>query len=257
LPRKGSQRFAVFCCFFSKKKTSALLQISPWANSAGMNMLAPPRTKLTIEVILDLVCPWCFLGTKRLLRTLRQRPGVLFELQWRPFLLNPDMPRAGIARGDYLVRKFGSADRAERLHGTVAALGRAEGITFQFDRIAQAPSSVNAHRLVALASRYGVARELVEALFSAHFCEGEDIGDARCLLRIAHDAGLPLAPTRALLASDEGADQVHAENLHAHRMCVNGVPCFILAQRHAIAGAQEAEVFERLIDVALNEASEL
>jgi len=222
-----------------------------------MNMLAPPRTKLSIDVILDLVCPWCFLGTKRLLRTLRQRPGVMFDLHWRPFLLNPDMPRVGIPRTDYLLRKFGSADRADRLHGTIVALGRAEGIEFRFDRIAQAPSSVNAHRLVALASRYGLAQDLVESLFSAHFCDGEDIGDARCLVRLADEAGLPLMAVRALLAGDEGVDNVHAENLHAHRMGVNGVPCFILAQRHAIAGAQEAEVFERLIDVALNEAAEL
>ena len=218
-----------------------------------MNMLAPPRARLSIEVILDLVCPWCYLGVARLLRTLHRRPGVAFDLQWHPFLLDPDMPRAGVARGDYLVRKFGSTDRAERLHGTISALGRLEGIEFRFDRIAQTPSSVNAHRLVALAARYDLAGAVVQALFAAHFCAGADIGNFQVLLRIASEAGLPLGAARTMQAGDAGADDVHLENLRAHRMGINGVPCFILAERHAIAGAQDTEVFERLIDVALSE----
>jgi len=216
-------------------------------------MLAPPRARLTIEVIIDLVCPWCYLGVARLLRTLRQRPGVAFDIRWRPFLLNPDMPRTGIPRGDYLARKFGSAERADRLHGTIMALGREEGIEFRFHRIVQAPSSLNAHRLIALAARHGVAQRVVQVLFAAHFSDGLNIGEAQCLLRIASDAGLPAIAVRAMLATEEGAEQVRAENLDAHRSGVNGVPCFILGQRHAIAGAQEAEVFERLIDVALTE----
>jgi predicted DsbA family dithiol-disulfide isomerase len=186
-----------------------------------------------------------------LLRSLRARPELLVELHWRPFLLNPDIPRAGIPRGDHLSRKFGGSERAERLHGTIAVLGRAEGIEFHFDRIIHAPSSVNGHRLVALAVLHGLGLQMVEALFAAHFCEGLDIGDIDFLVRIATSVGLKPAMVRALLAGDEGSDLVHGENMSAHRIGVNGVPCFILGQRHAIAGAQEIEVFDRMIDVAL------
>jgi predicted DsbA family dithiol-disulfide isomerase len=218
-----------------------------------MNMLSPPRARVTVEIVLDLVCPWCFLGIRRLMRSLRSRPEVAFDISWHPFLLNPDMPHQGMGRGDYLLRKFGPGDRADKLQHTLEALGRAEGIDFRFDLITRAPSSIDAHRLVSLAGRYGLAHAAVDALFAAHFCLGQDIGDTLTLMRLAADLGIPGAPVRALLANDEGADQIHAENLRAHRMGVNGVPCFVLNGRHAIAGAQEANVFERLIDVALAE----
>ena len=128
----------------------------------------------------DLVCPWCFLGVRRLFRTLRRRPDLLFDLSWRPFLLNPDMPRAGMARADYVVRKFGGEDRARRLYSSIAGIGRTEGVLFRFDRIRRTPSSVDAHRLVRWSSGYGRASEMVEALFSAHFTDGHDIGDLPC-----------------------------------------------------------------------------
>ena len=104
-----------------------------------MNVLAPPKARLSLEVVIDLVCPWCFLGTRRLRRTLRRRPDLLVEIAWRPFLLNPDMPRGGMSRNDYVVRKFGGEDRARRLYASIAELGRAEGLAFRFDRIRRTP----------------------------------------------------------------------------------------------------------------------
>ncbi len=221
-----------------------------------MNILAPPKARLSIEVVHDLVCPWCFLGTRRLLRTLRRRPDLLVELTWRPFLLNPDMPRAGLAHADYVVRKFGGEDRARRLYATIAEIGRYDGVLFRFERIRRIPSSVDAHRLVRFASRYRRADAVVEALFSAHFTDGLDIGDAAVLTMIAQASGLEAGPVRRYLASEMDTDSVHAENLRAHRLGINGVPCFVVADRHAIAGAQEPEVIERLLDVAAVEAAE-
>ena len=221
-----------------------------------MNILARPRARLGIEVVHDLVCPWCYLGLRRLMRTLRRRPDVLTELVWRPFLLNPDMPRAGLPRADYVVRKFGGEERARRLYASITEIGRAEGLQFRFDRIRRTPSSVDAHRLVRWAAAYGQGAELVEALFAAHFTDGRDIGDAQVLADIAVACGLDGAAARSLLAGDSETDAVHAENLRAHRLGINGVPCFVIGGRHAIAGAQEPEVIERLLDVALVEAAE-
>jgi predicted DsbA family dithiol-disulfide isomerase len=201
-----------------------------------MNVHVPPKARLVIEVVHDLVCPWCYLGVQRLLRTLHRRPDIATTLAWHPFLLNPDMPRLGMARSDYVVRKFGG-----------------EGLTFRFERIRRTPSSVDAHRLVRFAARDGRADEMAMALFAAHFTEGLDIGDIFVLTALAGSAGLDMAAARDFLESDAEFDAIHAENLRAHRLGINGVPCFVLGGRHAIAGAQEAEVIARLLDVALLE----
>jgi predicted DsbA family dithiol-disulfide isomerase len=222
-----------------------------------MNVLAPPRAPLSIDVVHDLVCPWCFLGLRRLMRTLRRRPDLIFELSWRPFLLNPDMPRGGMSRAEYVVRKFGGEDRARRLYASIADIGRAEGMAFRFDRIRRTPSSVDAHRLVRWASGYGRGTEMVEALFSAHFTDGLDIGDMQALASVAASCGLDAGAAARFLASDAEIDSVHGENLRAHRLGINGVPCFVVGGRHAIAGAQEPEVIERLLDVAVVEAEEV
>ncbi|MGK7868142.1 DsbA family oxidoreductase [Falsiroseomonas sp. E2-1-a20] len=218
-----------------------------------MNVLAPPRARLNIEVVFDLVCPWCFLGTRRLRRALRARPDIAADISWRPFLLNPDIAPGGVARADYIIRKFGGEDRARRLHGTIADLGRGEGVVFQFDRIRRVPPSLDAHRLVRLADRHGVAADAVDALFQGYFCDGQDIGDLAVLVGIAASLGMDPTATRRLLAGAAEAEGVHADNLRAHRLGINGVPCFVVQGRHAIAGAQEPEVIERLLDVAIVE----
>ena len=215
-----------------------------------MNVLAPPKARLTVEVVHDLVCPWCYLGTRRLIRTIRRRPDLLVDLVWRPFLLNPDMPRLGMSRSDYVVRKFGGEDRARRLYTSITEIGRAEGVQFRFDRVRRTPSSVDAHRVVRWSARFGRADEMVEALFAAHFADGRDVGDVSVLCAVAASCGLDPAAARAMLSSDAELDGVHADNLRAHRLGINGVPCFVVAGRHAIAGAQDPEVIERLLDVA-------
>src|SRR3974390_2731813 len=130
-----------------------------------MNILAPPKARLGIEIVHDLVCPWCFLVAPRLMPPPRRRPDLLFDLAWRPFLLNPDMPRAGMARPDYVIRKFGGEDRARRLYAATPGVGGSEVISSRFALIRRPPYSVDAHRMVRFADRFGQADAMVEALF--------------------------------------------------------------------------------------------
>ena len=215
-----------------------------------MNILAPPKARLSVEVVHDLVCPWCYLGVRRLRRTITRRPDLLVDVTWRPFLLNPDMPRSGMSRGDYVLRKFGGEERARRMYASITDIGRGEGVMFRFDRVRRTPSSVDAHRLVRWAAGFGRADEVVEAIFAANFTDGRDIGDITVLTAIAASCGLRAASARQFLVSSAEVDGVHADNLRAHRLGINGVPCFVVAGVHAIAGAQEPEVIERLLDVA-------
>ena len=218
-----------------------------------MNILAPPQPRLDIDSAFDLICPWCYLGVRRLRRALRARPDIIPELLWRPFLLNPDIPPNGVSRAEFVARKFGGEDRARRLQNALTDLGRAEGIGFRFDLMGRVPSSINAHRLVRYAVREGLGEIMVEALFYAYFADGADIGDAIRLATVAGRVGLDPHAALAFLRSGEEAEAVHTENLRAHRLGINGVPCFIFAGQQAIAGAQEPEVLERLLDVALQQ----
>jgi len=221
-----------------------------------MNMPAYARAPLSIEVIYDLICPWCFIGTRRLMRALRRRPEYATSIKWRPFLLNPDMPRGGMSRVDYLTRKFGAEDRARRLFNSITQLGRGEDILFRFDQIKRSPSSVDAHRLVGYASGFGRAEIVADAIFTAYFTDGLDIGSAEVLVRVAMQCGLDRREVRDYLSSGDGTDQVHGDNLRAHRLGINGAPCFVLGRRHAIAGAQEQEVLDRLLNVAALDLTE-
>ncbi|HQT39887.1 MAG TPA: DsbA family oxidoreductase [Acidocella sp.] len=215
-----------------------------------MNVLTHRPGRLSIEVVFDFVCPWCYLGIQRLAFLLARRPDLSVDLMWRPFLLNPDMPRQGMSRTDYMVRKFGAEDRAKRLYASITEIAAAEGIVFNFGNIRRTPSSVDAHRLVRHIAPLGVATSLVHLIFRAHFIEGLDIGNTDILVAIAAAQGLDPYAIRTFLTSGEGIEFVHAENLHAHRLGINGVPCFLIDGDQAIAGAQEPEVLERLIDLA-------
>ncbi len=217
-----------------------------------MNMALPRPPRVTVEIVFDFVCPWCYLGIHRFQRLRQSRPDLPLTPVWRPFLLNPDMPRSGISRADYTARKFGDEDRARRFHAAISSIAAEDGLDLAFPRIARAPSTVDAHRLVRLALERGVAAEgLVLDIFQAYFSAGLDIGNPDALAAIGEANGLRHNETAAFLASDRAIEQIHADNLFVHRLGINGVPCFIIDGQAAIAGAQEPDILERLIELAV------
>jgi len=218
------------------------------------------RVALRIDIVFDAVCPWCFIGKHRLERALAMRPNVVAEIRWRPFLLNPELPAHGIDRQAYLERKFGSNYRIQRIHAAAQQAGQSEGIDFNFDEIARMPNSLNAHRLINFAATSDakfdfatngdVQGDVVEALFRAYFIEGRDIGDISTLISIATAQGLDAREVDRYLHGNAGILPVETDNARMHRLGVSGVPCYIFDDRYAIAGAQEAEIIARLLDIA-------
>ena len=203
-----------------------------------------------IDVVADVICPWCFIGKRRLERALALRPDLAATLSWRAFELNPDLPSDGIPRELYLTAKFGSYGAAERLYAAVSDAGRAEGIKFAFERIRRTPNTLRAHRLIHFASGKGCAERVVEALFRAYFLEGQDIGHIEILAELAADVGLDQAETRQYLTEDEGTTEVRAEEHRARRLGIHAVPYFVLERGYAISGAQEPEIFLPMFDIA-------
>jgi predicted DsbA family dithiol-disulfide isomerase len=209
---------------------------------------APPSATAAalsrIDVVSDAICPWCWIGKRHLEGALARlaAEGERFEVRWRPFQLNPDMPRDGVERAAYRAAKFGSIERSRELDAQVAAAGAAAGLDFRFDRQGRTPNTVDAHRLIRRAGETGgAARQdaVVEALFRAYFQDGRDIGDAAVLAEAASEAGLKDAA--AFLASGEGAAEVRAEDAGFRRLGISGVPSFALAGHVLFSGAVPAE----------------
>ncbi len=203
-----------------------------------------------IDIVADVACPWCFIGKRRLERALAQRPDLLVTRSWRAFQLNPDMPAEGIPRALYLAAKFGSPRHAARGCAAIAAAGRGEGIDFAFDRIGRTPNTLRAHRLIRFAANEGRGDAVVEALFTAYFHDGLDIGNIDVLAASAGRAGLDYDASRLYLESEAGVDEVRAEDRRARRLGIHAVPCFVLERGYAISGAQEPEMFLPLFDIA-------
>jgi len=200
---------------------------------------------LTVDVVSDVVCPWCFIGKRRLeaaLAQLReQEPGLPVHVRWHPFQLNPELPPQGVDRKAYLEAKFGGPQRAAQVYDRVRAAGRTADIDFEFDAIARQPNTLDAHRLIAWAQsrQEGDPQALVEALFRAYFLDGRYIGDADILARIAADAGYDPDDARAFVRSDALRDDVRGADARAREMGVSGVPFFIFDGKTALSGAHE------------------
>jgi predicted DsbA family dithiol-disulfide isomerase len=205
---------------------------------------------MQIDIVSDVICPWCYIGKRRLERALSLRPGLAVSLSWRAFQLNPTIPSDGISREFYLSAKFGNARAAERLYSILSATGRSEGIDFAFERIRRVPNTMRAHCLIRLATKEGCADQVVEALFRAYFLEGRDIGDTETLAAIATGAGLPEPVVCDHLASEIGAPEIRAEEHRARSLGIHAVPYFVLERGYAISGAQEPEMFLPLFDIA-------
>lgn len=203
-----------------------------------------------IDIILDVICPWCFIGKRRLERALARRPDLMVSRSWRAFQLNPEMPSEGFPRELYLAAKFGSPSAVERSHAAACAAGRGEGIAFAFDRIRRTPNTLQAHRLIHLAAAEGKADDMVESLFRGYFLEGLDIGDTAILASIAPRAGIDRQMAERYLVGQAGIGEVFAEERRARRLGVRVVPYFVLERGYAISGAQEPEMFLPLFDIA-------
>jgi len=206
---------------------------------------------MEIDIIYDTVCPWCYIGKRRLEKALEARPQVKARPKWRPFLLNPEMPPEGIDRTAYLIKKFGSEPRVRRIYGAIGEAGQSVEIDFAFDRIGRTPNSVDSHRLVRYADKRGVADEVVEALFVEFFINGLDISDIGVLTEIGAAHGLDAGDVMAYLESDDDVQLIYDENAHAHRLGINGVPSFAFNDKFVISGAQEPQVLARVLDAAI------
>ncbi|MFM2045313.1 MAG: hypothetical protein RLY86_3889 [Pseudomonadota bacterium] len=206
---------------------------------------------MLIEMHIDLICPWCLIGKRRLDRALAGRPGLMIDLAFQPFQLNPDMPPGGMERPRYMSMKFGGAARAAQVYQMIEQAAAREGLSIRFDRIARTPNTVDAHRLVRLADDRGCAAAMVEALFTAYFLEGRDIGDRSVLAEIgaAVTGGAP-DRIRTHLESEAEVAAVRAADRQSRTLGIQAVPYFVFNRRYGLAGAQEVETFGPFLDLA-------
>lgn len=209
---------------------------------------------VNIDVVSDVVCPWCYLGKARLDQAIANvAADILVTVNWRPYQLNPDLPAEGVDHKAHLAAKLGGQEAVDRAHKMLAGLGERDGITFDFDAVTISPNTLDAHRLIRWALTEGgdTQSEVAMLLFKANFEEGRNIGDHTVLLDIAAEAGLDRTVIAALLASDADKDAVSEEIDMARGMGVTGVPCFIIDSKYAVMGAQSVEVLEdALRDIA-------
>ena len=210
---------------------------------------------MIIDIVSDVICPWCFIGKRRLERALVLAPQPGLQIGWRPFQLNPDMPQEGMAREDYLRAKFGDA-KGGRMYDQVRAAGAEEGIAFAFEKIRRTPNTIKPHRLIRWSAATGRQGAMVEALFRAYFLDGEDLSDDATLLRVAHAAGFEPADTAAYLAGTEDEEAIRSEDAFARQIGINGVPCFIVDRKFALSGAQPPEAILEIFELAKREAAE-
>lgn len=209
---------------------------------------------LTIDIVSDVVCPWCYIGKRNLEAALQQLPDSNIEVRWHPYQLDPTIPPEGIARRVYLERKFGA--RVDEIYTRVAAAGRQAGLDFAFDRIERSPNTLDAHRLIRWSQSVGKQDAVVERLFRAFFIEGRDIGDRAVLVDAASEAGMEADVVERLLAGDADKDAVREEIASAQRLGVTGVPFFIFAGRFGMPGAQPPDVLAYAIGKAAAKTGE-
>ena len=199
---------------------------------------------LTIEIYSDVVCPWCYIGKRRLERALDHLSGAApARITWRPYQLNPTMPKDGMDRTTYLAAKFGSLDAFRQMEEHVLAAGAAERIPFAFQRVARTPNTFLAHCLMWHAEQQGCQDAVVESLFRGYFTEGADIGSVPVLGQLAGRAGLDAVAVESFLQREEGATEVKAEEAAGHRLGIRGVPYFVLNGSISISGAQPPDIF--------------
>lgn len=198
--------------------------------------------KLSVDVISDVICPWCFIGKRRLEKAIAAHGG-LVKVRWLPFQLNPTMPKEGISRREYRTKKFGSWERSQELDARVIAVGKDDGIQFAFDRIERTPNTLDTHRVIWLADKEGVQDAVVEALFRAYFIEGQDISNPQVLIDVAAGTGLDRQRAEAVRNGNEGMEAIQEAGAFSQRHRVDGVPFFIVNGEITLSGAQHPDTF--------------
>ena len=209
---------------------------------------------IDIDIVSDTICPWCYVGKRRLERALVGFDADTFRIRWHPFQLNPGMPPEGMDRAEYVAAKFGGADAARAIYDRIREVGMQESIAFAFERMPRTPNTFASHRVVHYAAREGVQDETVEALFQAVFVNGRDIGDRESLLDIGAQCGLEPVALSEYLASAEEVDALREAEARSRRTGVTGVPFFIIGGRYAISGAQDPAVLRSVLDKAAEES---
>lgn len=205
----------------------------------------------TVKVVSDLICPWCYIGKRRLETALSQLPhGTTVSVSWHPFQLNREMPPEGMDRSQYRLLKFGDPDRCEAMDDRLTEVGKSVGIQFRFDLQSNTPNTFEAHRLIWWAGHQGLQDMLVEALFRAYFCEGVNLSRRAELVDVAASAGLKAVIVERFLNSDEGAADVRAEEREIKQLGVSSVPLFIVQESIAVSGAQPPDVLLKALKQA-------
>ena len=207
---------------------------------------------IQIDLFSDVICPWCFIGKRRLERALNQRSNPDVDISWRAFQLNPDMPKTGMHRDHYLEAKFGGPERAKTIYENIRKTGEMEGIEFEFEKIIKTPNTVLAHRLISWSKDQKISDLVVESLFKAYFYEGRDIGLIEILKEILEESNIDAESFVRYAKSDEGIDQVANDTRYAYSNGITGVPCFIFDKKYSLSGAQEPEAFFPLFDLNIN-----
>lgn len=210
---------------------------------------------VTVEVISDVICPWCFIG-KRRLETAILAFGKPVSVTWHPFQLNPTMPKEGISRREYRIAKFGSWERSMELDANIVTVGKQVGIHFDFDRMQRTPNTVDAHRLIWLSNKDGVHDAVVEALFQAYFAKGRDISNPKTLIDVVVEAGLDRAKAEAMLSGNDGMEALKEARELSGRYHVEGVPFFVVNSKITLSGAQSPNVFVSAFEQASDLAGE-
>jgi predicted DsbA family dithiol-disulfide isomerase len=208
-------------------------------------------TPLTIDVVSDVVCPWCYVGKRRLEAALAARHDIVPDVRWRPFFLDPTVPRTGKPRLDYITGKFGGVEKITPGHQRLAGLGKEAGIDFDFGAIEVQPNTLDAHRVIAWAAEAGKAEAVVENLFADFFVHGVNLADRTSLAAAAVRAGMDGAKVSADLASNKDEEIIAKQAQAASASGIGGVPFFVFGGKIALSGAQEAEVLSSAIDQAL------
>lgn len=201
-----------------------------------------------LDIISDPICPWCYIGKTNLDKALIDFPDHPFVIEWHPFQLNPDMPAEGIDRRAYLEGKFGGKEAAVQAYAPVVEASQSSGALINFEAIKTTPNTINAHRLIHWAGIEQRQTFVVDLLFKAYFVDGRDIGNADVLADIADTAEMDAAMVKRLLDTDEELQNIRDRDAHSRKMGVNSVPTFIVAQQHAVPGAQPPEMWVKVIE---------